>query len=56
MCKVKGHGITITSSISKIEISLIGFAFVNDAGLVSGSNDVDATGTELIPKFQALTL
>ena len=56
MCKAKGNGMTITSSISKMEASLIVSAFVNDADLVSGCDDVNATGNELIPKFQASML
>ena len=56
MCKAKDHGITIISSISKTVTLLIGFAFVDNAYLVSGPNDVNATGVDLIPEFQALIL
>ena len=56
ICKDKGHGMTTISSISKMETSLIRFTFVNNTDLVSGSDDVDTTSDEFIPKFQSFML
>ena len=56
ICKEKDHEITIISSITKTETLLIGFAFVDDADLVSGADDINTTGDELILKFQSLML
>ena len=47
---------TISTSISKQEISLIGFITVNDADMVTSDDNVNTTGTELIAKFQALMI
>ena len=44
----------VTTPISKQDVSLLGFAFVNDADLVSGVNDVHTTGATMINCFQAL--
>ena len=56
MCRDKEHGITITSSITKTETPLIGFAFVDDVDLISGADHISTIGNELIPKFQSLLL
>ena len=50
--KAKGYRITISTPISKQEILLIDFPFVDDADLVMGADDVNTTGTVLIAKFQ----
>ena len=39
-CKRKGHGTIIITPISKRTVSLLGFAFVNDADLVTAANNV----------------
>ena len=44
----------ITRPISKEDVSLLGFAFVDDADLVSGADDVHTSGTTMIARFQAL--
>ena len=54
MCKSRGHGTTITTAMSRTEVSLLGFAFVDDADLVSAANDVHTSGEEMIVKMQAL--
>ena len=54
MCKRRGHGTTITTTMSRTEVSLLGFAFVDDADLVSATNNVHTTGKEMIAKMQAL--
>ena len=54
MCKRRGHGTTFTTAITRTEVSLLGFAFVDDADLVSAANDVHTTGEEMIAKMQAL--
>ena len=51
MCKRRGHGTTITTAMSRTEVSLLGFAFVDDADLVSAANDVHTTGEEMIAKM-----
>ena len=51
MRKTKGHRMTLTTPISKQETSLLGFAFVDDADLVLGANDVHITGTIMIAQF-----
>ena len=54
MCKAKGHSMKVTTPISKEDISLLGFAFVNNDELVSDVNDIHRTGTTMIARFQAL--
>ena len=51
MCKTKGHGMKVTTPISKQEASILGFAFVDDADLVCGANDVHTTGATMITRF-----
>ena len=53
-CKRKGHGTTIITPISNKNISLFGFAFVDDADLVTAANNAYQSGTETIQKMQAL--
>mmetsp|Transcript_33477 Transcript_33477/g.37581 ORF Transcript_33477/g.37581 Transcript_33477/m.37581 type:complete len:105 (-) Transcript_33477:262-576(-) len=53
-CRKKGHVTTITTPISNTTISLLGFAFVDDADLVSIGKNAFQTGTEIIEKMQAL--
>ena len=52
--KAKGRGMKVTTPISKQDLSLLGFAFVNDADLVCGANDVHTTGTNMIPRLPSL--
>ena len=40
--------------MSRTKVSLLGFAFVDDADLVSTANDVHTSGEEMIEKMQAL--
>ena len=51
MCKRRGHGTTFTTAITGTEVLLLGFAFVDDAYLVSAANDVHTTGEEKIAKM-----
>ena len=44
----------ITTPISKDDVWLFGFEFVDDADLVSGADDVHTTDTTMIAWFQAL--
>ena len=53
-CKRKDQGTTITTPILKKEVSLLGFAFVDDADLVTAVNKAYTSGLEMIPKMQAL--
>ena len=53
-CNKKGHGTTITTPISKRIVSLLGFAFVDDAGLVTAANNAYQSGEGMIQKIQAL--
>ena len=53
-CKRKGHGTTITTPISKKIVSVLGFAFFNDADLVTVVNNAYKSGAEMIQKMQAL--
>ena len=55
-CKQKGLGTTITILISKKEISLLGFAFVDGFNLVTAVNNVYTFGVEIIQKMQALMI
>ena len=54
MCKARGQGMNLTTPISKQEISFMGFAFVDDADLVSGAEDVNTSGATMIARFQAM--
>ena len=54
MCKARGHGMNMTTAISKQEISFMGFAFVDDADLVTGAEDVNTSGATMIARFQAM--
>lgn len=47
---------TITTSITKKETSLIEFTFLDDVILVTGTDGVNPTGNELIFKFQTLMM
>ena len=53
-CKRKDHGTTITTPNLKRIVSLFGFAFVDDADLVTAANNAYKSGTEMIQKMQAL--
>ena len=44
----------VTTPISKQDISLLGFAFVDDADLVCGANAFYTTGATMITRFQSL--
>ena len=50
-CKRKGHRIIITTPISKKEVSLLGFAFVDDADLVTTANNAYTSSMEMINKM-----
>ena len=54
MCKARGHGTVVTTSVSKEDVSLLGFAFIYDADLVSGAENIYTTCTTMIAWFQAL--
>ena len=47
---------TISTSISRKEISLHGFVFVHNVDLVTGIIDLNTTAIVLIAKFQALMI
>ena len=53
-CKRKGHGTTIITPISKKIVSLLGFAFVDNADLVTMANNAYTSGAVMIPKIPAL--
>ena len=53
-CRRKGHVTTVTTPLSKTSISLLGFAFVDNADLVTAAQNAYQTGTEMIGKMQAL--
>ena len=44
----------VTTPISKQDVSLLGFAFVDNADLVSGANDVHTIGATMIACFQVI--
>ena len=52
MCKEAEHGIEITTAITKIILSLTGFAFVDDADLAQAASDQDISKEEIIDEFQ----
>ena len=47
-----GHGRLAVTAISGTILSLVGFAFVDDADLVDGTIDVGTPGEDLIDRFQ----
>ena len=47
-----GHGLQLLSAISWLLLTIIGFAFVDDADLVDGARDVRTPGEALIADFQ----
>ena len=51
MCKKVGHGIEITTTITKIILSLIGFTFVDNTDLAQATPDQDTNGEEMIDDF-----
>ena len=51
MCKAKGYGMKVTTPISKEDLSILGFAFVDDADIVLSANDVHTTGATMITRF-----
>ena len=52
--QVQGNRATISTAISKLEISLPGFAFVDDTDLVADADNVHISGTTMIVRFQSL--
>ena len=44
----------LTTPISKHVISFMGFAFVDDADLIAGGEDVNTSGATMIARFQAM--
>ena len=54
MRKAKGHGMKVATPISKQDVSLLGFAFVDDADLVCRADDIHTTGATMITRFQSL--
>ena len=46
-----GHCLLAVTAISAANLSLVGFAFVDDADLVDGTIDVDTPGEDLIDRF-----
>ena len=53
ICKVRGHGMNMTTAISKQEISFMGFAFVDDADFVAGAKDGNIPGATMIARLRA---
>ena len=53
-CKRKGHGTTIRTSISQKIVSLLYFAFVDNADLVAAAKNTCTSGVAMIQKMQAL--
>ena len=47
-------GMTVSTPIIKQEITSLRFAFLDDADLVTGADDVHKSGTTIIARFQAL--
>ena len=43
-CKAKSHSMIVLTAFSKQDISLLGFAFVDDADLILGADDVYTSG------------
>ena len=55
LCIVKGHGMNVTTPISKHNVSRLGFAFFNHMDLMRGADEVHTTGTTMIVGFQLMT-
>ena len=53
-CKQNGHGTTINTAISRKIATLLGFAFVDDADLITTASNAHTSGTEMIHNMQAL--
>ena len=51
MCKAWGHGMNMTTPISKHVISFMGFVFVDDVDLIAGVDDVNTSGATMIARF-----
>ena len=49
MCKARGHGMNLTTPISKNVISFMGFAFVDDADLIAGAEEVNTSRATMMP-------
>ena len=47
-----GHGLLAITAVSLTTLSLVGFAFVDDADLVDGAIGVDTPGEDIIDQFQ----
>jgi len=54
ICIMKGHGTKLTTAISRMVVSLIGFAFVDYADLVTAANNTYTSGEAMIEKMQSL--
>ena len=54
MCKMKRHGTTIITAISKTVVSLVGFSYVDNADLVTAANNAYTSGEAMIKKMQSL--
>ena len=52
MCKEAGHGIEIATAITKMILSLMGFAFVDNADLAQAAPDHETSGEEMINDIQ----
>ena len=52
MCKEAGHDIEIATAITKMILSLMGFAFVDNADLAQAAPDQDTSKAEMINDFQ----
>ena len=52
MCKETGHGIEIATTITKMFLSLKGFAFVDNSDLAQAAADQDTIGEEMIDEFE----
>ena len=53
--KQAGHGLTAITAISRKSVSLVGFAFVNDADIIDRAEDVNLSGERILSRFQAAT-
>ena len=54
MCKMKGYATTITTAITKTAVSLLGFAFEDDADLVTAADNASTSGEATIEKMQSV--
>ena len=52
LCKDAGHRIEISTAITKMVLTLICFAFVDDADLAQAASEQDTSGEEMIDEFQ----